>query len=227
MPADPNRVRDVFLDAVELSPEERSGYLAEACRGDAELRAEVDRLLVANANPDSILEPASPITADATAAFIASHPGTVDLPGGTSATHASDPDAPSPTAIATEEYRPDGATEALDRPDPDATRAAASGAPAPRSARVSTGGEMGTVIAGRYTLLEVLGEGGMGTVYRAEQTATGQAAGGAQADQDRHGLARGAGPVRRRTPGAGPDGPPQHRPRLRRRQPPRPTSRSS
>ena len=46
---------------------------------------------------------------------------------------------------------------------------------------------------------------------------TGQAAGGAEADQDRHGLARGAGPVRRRAAGAGPDGPPQHRPRLRRR----------
>ena len=58
--ADPNRVRDVFLSAVELPPEQRPGYLAEACGGDADLRAEVDRLLAANADPDSILEPVSP-----------------------------------------------------------------------------------------------------------------------------------------------------------------------
>ena len=60
MPADPNRVRDVFLAAVELPPDQRPAYLAEACRGDADLRAEVDRLLAANADPDSILEPPSP-----------------------------------------------------------------------------------------------------------------------------------------------------------------------
>ena len=43
MPADPNRVRDVFLAAVELPPDQRPSYLAEACREDADLRAEVDR----------------------------------------------------------------------------------------------------------------------------------------------------------------------------------------
>ena len=96
MPADPNRVRDVFLAAVELPPEQRPAYLAEACRGDADLRAEVDRLLAANADPDSILEPASPAPTDATGASVPSHPGTVDLPGRTSATDAFDPDAPTP-----------------------------------------------------------------------------------------------------------------------------------
>ena len=94
MPADPNRVRDIFLAAVELSPEERSGFLADACGGDAELRAEVDRLLVANADPNSILEPPSPTPAHAASTSVPSHPGTVDLPGGRSATDAFDPDVP-------------------------------------------------------------------------------------------------------------------------------------
>ena len=38
MPADPNRVRDVFRAAVELAPEQRPGFLAEACGADAEVR---------------------------------------------------------------------------------------------------------------------------------------------------------------------------------------------
>ena len=93
MAADPNRVRDVFLAAVELAPDQRPGYLAEACGGDADLRAEVDRLLAANADPDGILEPPSPAPTDATGTFVASHPGTVELPGRTPASAAFDPDA--------------------------------------------------------------------------------------------------------------------------------------
>ena len=42
-----------------------------------------------------------------------------------------------------------------------------------RASRVDSPGRsgVGQVIAGRYTLREVLGEGGMGTDYRADQTA--------------------------------------------------------
>src|SRR5215831_14074647 len=100
MGADRKRVRDIVRAAVEISPEQRSGFLTDACGGDAELRAEVDRLLAANAAPESILDPPAPAPADATAAFVAGHPGTVLLPGRTPASDASDPGAPSPKDMA-------------------------------------------------------------------------------------------------------------------------------
>ena len=149
MPADPNRVRDVFLAALERLPEERPGFLAAACGGDADLRVEVDRLLATHADPDSILEPASPAPTDATAAFAASHPGTVELPGGRSATDAFEPDAPpASAAIVTGVHRPDEATGAFAPTNPDATTAPEPVASAPRAARVPTGEGLGTVIAG-------------------------------------------------------------------------------
>ena len=158
MPADPKRVRDVFLAALELPPEQRPGYLAEACGGDAELRAEVDRLLAAHAAPDSIVEPAS------------SQPGTVDLPGGTSAAQVFDQDSLAPTARTTHVHGLDRRTETSAQPDPHATTAAETASPALRAPKLPSGERVGTVIAGRYTLVEVIGEGGMGSVYLAGQT---------------------------------------------------------
>ena len=84
-----------------------------------------------------------------------------------------------------------------------------------------------TVIAGRYKIRQEIGEGGMGTVYLAEQTAAGPAPGRPEADQAGHGLAERPGPVRVGAPGPGPDGPPEHRQGPRRRHHRRRAGRSS
>ena len=54
MPADPKRVRDLFLAAAERPPAERPAFLADACGPDADLRAGVERLLAAHDDPASL-----------------------------------------------------------------------------------------------------------------------------------------------------------------------------
>ncbi len=50
------RVRELFLAAREVPEDKRSGYLDEACGGDADLRAEVDALLAQDERPENPLD---------------------------------------------------------------------------------------------------------------------------------------------------------------------------
>ena len=145
MTVDAARVKSLFLEASELADlAERAAYLERECGGDAELRQRVEALLAAHDGGGRSVE------GDATGTSERTSPETQE------ATAAVDAATRLPSELATAEDRSDGA---------DFTSASA-----PRVDRPGRSG-VGQVIAGRYTLREVLGEGGMGTVYRADQAA--------------------------------------------------------
>src|SRR6516162_581376 len=145
MAVDAARAKNLFLAASDLSdPAERTAYLERECGGDAELRQRVVALLAAHDGGGRSVE------GDPTGTSELSSPETQE------ATAASRAATRLPSELATAEDRSDGADFTISR--------------APQADRPDGSG-VGQVIAGRYTLREVLGEGGMGTVYRADQTA--------------------------------------------------------
>jgi serine/threonine protein kinase len=110
MTPDPQRVKSIFLAALESASTDRGPFLDEACAGDAELRRRVERLLDAHDRPDSL-----------------------------------------PKAEAAPGLTQDSVPE-----DPRGTL--------PGSA------ETPGAVLGPYQLQEAIGEGGMGTVWMAQQT---------------------------------------------------------
>src|ERR1051325_10709972 len=56
MAESPQRQKELFLQALDLAPDKRAAFLAQACGGDAALRGEIDAMLQAHGTPDSFLD---------------------------------------------------------------------------------------------------------------------------------------------------------------------------
>jgi len=151
MDADPARVKSLFLGASDLpSPEGRAAYLDRECGGEPDLRARVEALLAVENRAGPVPEPEGndllyPTSPAALGATLSSASETLH------GSRISAPEAGLATVGATGAYEPEGTLAEV-------------------ASTAGTDFTPGRVIAGRYTLLGILGEGGMGTVYLAEQT---------------------------------------------------------
>jgi eukaryotic-like serine/threonine-protein kinase len=138
---------DLFIESLgRTDPAERAAFLDQACAGNPELRQRLEELLTGHARGSSPLDrpPVAPDDFGATADL-----ATVGITG---------------------EERTAGETETVAHADSNATTDAVPAVPRYRLSAATRGEGIGAVIAGRYTLIELIGEGGMGSVYRADQT---------------------------------------------------------
>ncbi len=151
MPLDHQRIKALFLSAHDLAdPADRLAFLDRECGADDELRRRVDGLLAAADRPDLLLQ--GPLVAEETAA---------DFALGSAPSVAPD------TTIGLSDH---GAIVAGDAPVPDGATVGFSTVGArPEPFPVPVNVAIGTLVAGRYKLRQAIGEGGMGTVYLAEQ----------------------------------------------------------
>ena len=170
---------DLFTEALSRTDlAERAEFLDQACAGNPELRRRLDALLAGPAKGVSPLDrpPVAPdgigaaverptqfsavecLSEGATDAFDNRHPVVTSALGSEGGL---------PSTSAPTKHASDGGAATLGQPDLDATTPAER---PPCAARVAMDEGVGTIVAGRYTLVEVIGEGGMGTVYLASQT---------------------------------------------------------
>ena len=189
MHADADRAKEIFLSAIAYDNRaERTSFVARACDSNADLKRWVDELLAtfdravdAPPNPEN---PTASSSSDAPPERLAPDGNeTTDLDsGGVDPEDASSPKSTSPTV--TSDYKAEPVSpiplskvtmdiDVDEVGDPAGEAPTASFHPdlkrkVPRDKKNDS--EIGKVIGGKYTLVSVIGEGGMGSVYLARQT---------------------------------------------------------